>query len=135
MVGGNMINLFGLILTAYASHYSDGTMQQVLHNRQTGNAWVSLPMDLPHYDGLIAVRDCEHLGEIWTIRPVGFPNWERHLVIDCARPAGYDNTRAWMTRRNIAVEVSHSTSLRWGSVGQLVEIERLFTERDLRWQN
>jgi hypothetical protein len=127
-----MINLLGLILTAYASHYSDGVMRDVLYNRQNGNAWVSLPLELPAHDGLIAVRDCHHLGEIWTIRPVGAPDWERHLVIDCARPARYDDTRAWMARHHIMVEVSYSTAKRWDGVGQWTAIERLFGLEDLR---
>lgn len=121
-----MVNVLGLILAGLASHYSDGVMQEVLYNRQMGNAWVSLPMELPHYDGLIAVRDCEHLGEVWLIRSVGFPIWERHLVIDCARPAGTDGSWEWMTRWNVMVEVSYPTALRWGNVGQLIEIERLY---------
>ena len=125
-----MINLLGLILTATASHYSDGVMETVLHNRQAGNAWVSLPLELPVHDGLIAVRDCHHLGDVWLIRPVGWSDWERHLVIDCARPG--DGTAEWMVRYNIAVEVSYSTAKRWGSIGTLRPIERLFTEGDLR---
>ena len=128
-----MINFIGLVLAAYASHYSDGIMQDVLHNRQTGQAWVSLPLDLPAYDGLIAVRDCAYLGEIWTIRPVGFPSWERHLVVDCARPAWYDGAREWMDANHIMVEVSFTTAERWGSVGKLAGIERLYGLEDLRY--
>lgn len=127
------VKLLGIILFAFASHYSDGIMETVLYNRQNGHAWVSLPTDLPAHDGLIAVRDCRHLGEVWTIRPVGLPDWERHLVIDCARPAGTDGSREWMTRHNIAVEVSYATAKRWGNVGELTGIERLITERDLRY--
>jgi hypothetical protein len=126
-----MINVLGLILTFYASHYSDGIMAQVLHNRQTGNAWVSMPMDLPAHDGLIAVRDCEHLGEVWLLRPAGWTTWERHLVVDCARPPGTDGAYEFMSS-GIGVEVSYATALRWENDGKAYVVQRLYGLEDLR---
>jgi len=119
----------GLILFALASHYSPGTMALVLRNRQSGNAWVSMPLELPRHDGMIAVRDCWHLGEVWTLRTAGAVDWERHLVVDCARPG--DGAAEWMTLNNIMVEVGYDTAQRWGSIGGGVAVERLFGMEDL----
>jgi hypothetical protein len=38
----------------------------------------------------------------------------------------------WMLRRNVMVEVSWDTAQRWGMVGRLGGIERLFGMEDLR---
>jgi hypothetical protein len=96
-------------------------MQEVIANRQNGRAWISLP-ETPPVDGYIAVLDCAHLGEIWTLREQGADAWERFWVVDCA---GDDATRRWMLDNNITVEFDYETVARWGYVGLGVPIERL----------
>ncbi len=111
-----------LIVSFLASQYSPGVMTQVVYNRQNGHAWVSLPAELPHTDGYIAVVDCDQLGEVWWLRPVGAGDWESFLVVDCAHP--HKSGGAWMLRHNIGVEVDHETAQRWGTVGELIAVER-----------
>ena len=91
-------------------------MEQVIANRQSGNTWVSLPMDLLRTDGYIAVRDCALIGDIWWVEnPKGI--WESMLIVDCARPAGTDGAAEWMEEENVAMEVDYETAKRWDTVG------------------
>lgn len=107
----------------WASHYSPGVMEQVIVNRQTGNAWVHLPSELPMVDGYAAVQDCSRLGEVLYLRPVGAQSWESFLVVDCAMLPGTDGAHEWMTENNIGVEVDYETALRWGTAGGGVKVE------------
>lgn len=111
-----------IITSSIASQYSPGVMQEVITNRQSGNAWVMLPTDTPSVHGYIAVLDCEHLGETWLLRPEGKEVWESFWVVDCA---GDERTRQWMLDNNITVELDHETAHRWGYPGIGVPIERL----------
>ena len=93
-------------------------MEQVIANRQSGNAWVSLPMDLPRTDGFIAVHDCALLGDIWWVENPITKVWESMLVVDCARPAGTDGAAEWMIKNDVAMEVDYETAVRWGTIGK-----------------
>jgi hypothetical protein len=106
-----------IIYFSIISQYREGIMEQVIANRQSGSAWVSLPMNLPRTDGYIAVRDCNELENIWWVKsPNGI--WESMLVVDCARPAGTDGAAEWMDDENVAMEVDYETAVRWGTVGR-----------------
>ena len=107
-----------VILVSLCSQYSPGMAQQVISNRQSGNAWVSLPQELPETDGYIAVKDCGELGDIWYIQSPVSGEWESFLVIDCSRPEGTDGTIEWMEKWNIAMEVDYETAVRWRTVGR-----------------
>lgn len=106
-----------IIITSLASQYSPGTAQQVIENRQSGNAWASLPRVLPETDGYIAVQECGELGDIWWIQNPLTDVWESFLVIDCSMPAGTDGTIEWMKENDIAMEVDYETAVRWETVG------------------
>jgi len=106
-----------IIYFSIISQYSQGMMEQVVANRQAGNAWVSLPMDLPKTDGYIAVLDCNELENIWWVEnPNGV--WESMLVVDCARPLETDGAAEWFLENNIAMEIDYETAVRWGTVGK-----------------
>lgn len=92
-------------------------MEQVIANRQSGNAWVSLPADLPRTDGFIAVHDCALLGDIWWVENPITKVWESMLIVDCARPAGTDGAAEWMEENDVAMEVDYETARRWGTIG------------------
>ena len=76
------------------------------------------------HDKFVAVRDCDHIGEVLWLAPIGDP-WEMFIVADCAMPPGTDGAYEWMTRNNILVEVDYKTADRWGSVGRGIYIERM----------
>jgi len=108
-----------LILMYYSmiSQYREGIIEQVIANRQSGNAWVSLPLDLPKTNGYIAVLDCSKLEDVWWVKnPDG--EWESMLIVDCARPYGTDGAAEWMLEHNIAMEVDYETAKRWGKIGR-----------------
>ncbi|MBU2051218.1 MAG: hypothetical protein KKH61_19900 [Gammaproteobacteria bacterium] len=96
-------------------------MEQVIHNRTSGNAWVSLPTPLPAVDGYVAVPDCSRLGKLVYLRYSG--PWETFLVADCAMPKGTDGAYEWMTENGIGVEVDYETAVRWGIVGRGARVE------------
>ena len=107
-----------IIYFSIISQYSEGMMLQVIENRQSGNAWVSLPEVLPRTDGYIAVLDCAELENVWWVEnPDGV--WESMLIVDCARKN--DGTPEWFLENNVAMEVDYQTAERWGTVGKLVK--------------
>lgn len=108
------------LLFFIASHYSPGIMQEVVANRQS---MAQLP-EIINHDQFVAVRDCEHIGEVMWIAPIGYP-WEMFIIADCSRPPGTDGAYEWMTDNNILVEVDFLTAQRWGSVGGGIKIERM----------
>ena len=115
-----MLNL--LLFVALTSQYSPGTMEQVIENRQNGNAWVSLPKSLPKTDGYLAVMDCGTLGDIWYAQNPIVGNWEKFVVVDCVMPAGTDGAIEWMERHRIFGEVDHETAERWDTVGRGINV-------------
>lgn len=95
-----------------ASQYSPGVMQEVVGNRvEMGH----LTEPLPRVDGYVAVRDCEHIGKVLWMAPVG-GEWESFLVVDCAMPKRTDGAWEWMTRNNIQVELDHESAVRLDTV-------------------
>jgi len=118
-----MGELIVALYIAWASQYSPGVMEQVVANRQSGKAWVSLPESLPGVDGFAAVADCYRIGDIIYLRPVGTRRWERFLIADCARPPGTDGSYEWMVRNGIVAEVDYPTAVRWDTVGRGIRVE------------
>ena len=80
-----------------------------------------LPRPLFGYDGAVAARDCDDIGETVWLRPVGAEDWERFIVADCAGVA--DGGYAWMVRLGVLVEVDYQTAKRWGCIGRLMRVE------------
>jgi len=111
-----MLNTAFLIFIA--SHYSPGIMQEVVANRHDMGQLSTT------HDKFVAVRDCDHIGEVLWLAPIGDP-WEMFIVADCAMPPGTDGAYEWMTENNILVEVDYETAERWGSVGGGIYIERM----------
>lgn len=113
-----------VVATGLASQYAEGVMAQVVRNRQE---WGQLPATLPPVAGYIAVVGCEHLGEVWLLRPQGTRTWGKFLVVDCAgpqlRPDGLTGGE-WMQNNNIIVEVGYPTAQDWGTIGRGIKIER-----------
>lgn len=103
-----------LCLTGALSQYAEPPTLAVIHNRLTPGrtAW-DLPADWRSYDGLIAVKDCQDLGTVYTV------TWQGHtarmLAYDCAGDPG---TRAWMTKGHVIGEIDYYTAQRWGVVGR-----------------
>ena len=94
-------------------------MSQVIENRQSGNAWVSLP-ETPKVDGYIAVQNCGDLGDIWWVQNPVDGTWERFWVVDCAKES--DGALDWMQENDIALEVDYETAVRWNTVGRGIKI-------------
>ena len=111
-----------IVAIGIASQYGNGVSERVIHVRQTKRVHAPLPLELPVTNGYIAVKDCEHIGEVWYLRPIGGNKVESFLVIDCA---GSTETIAWMNRNNILVEVDYNTAKRWNTVGRGIKIERI----------
>ena len=105
-----------------ASHYSAGVMPEVIQNRQAGITAADLPEILPSVHGYVAVLDCERIGEVIWLAPIG-EEFESFLITDCAMPFGTDGAAEWMVRYNVQVEVDYETALRWGTVGTIVKAE------------
>lgn len=118
--GGEVKELFMVVAIGIASQYGNGVAESVIRVRQTHNVSRPLPLNLPRVDGYVAVRDCDRIGETWWLRPEG-GEWELFLVMDCA---GSRETRNWMDRNRILVEVDWETAVRWGTVGRGVKVER-----------
>ena len=121
-----------LILIGFSSQYAPGVMERVVDTRQTpGAVAMALPEILPEVDGYIAVRDCDHIGEVWTLRGVErltgeyLSDWERFLVSDCANPPGTDGAYEWMTDLGVMVEIDWPSAERWGTEGIICGVERL----------
>lgn len=109
-----------------ASQYAPGVMERVVAYRQTRPVAYALPADLPTVAGYVAVLECEHIGEVWTLR-INDGTPERYLVADCAGDAA---TRDWMTRGGVLVEVDYETAERLGFVGRAASVERVvYVER------
>ena len=111
----------------WASQYAPGVFDRVVAARQAGRTAKDLPTPLPDVDGFIAVVDCDQIGDIWTLRPVGQVQWETFLVADCS---GHAETTAWMTEQNIICEVGHRTATRWKTVGRGIKVERSLYRQD-----
>ena len=118
-----------LILTGRASQYGPGVMDSVIAVRQSGRTAYSLPAQLPIVDGYVAVPDCERIGSIISVRPVGTEKWESFLVVDCASKSDHQSETdprsgyQWMMDGNVLVEVDHKTAVRWDTVGRAIDIE------------
>jgi len=108
-----------VLIAGIVSQYSPGVMEEVVANRV---AWEQLPYPLPGVDGYVAVRDCDRIGDIMYLRPVG-GEWEKFLVADCAMPPGTDGAWEWMTEYNILAEVDYWTAVRWKTVGSVIRAE------------
>ena len=117
-----MARIVAVVLISTISQYSPGRMELTIERRQTHQTAIDLPERLPRVDGYIAVKECSEIGDIWWAMSTS-RQWERFLVVDCARPDDSDNTRTWMDERNIAFEVDGETAKRWGIVGRLVEAQ------------
>lgn len=113
-------------VTGFASQYAPGKMESVIWVRQNRPVSKPLTPDLPPVDGYIAVLDCDEIGEVWWLRPDlpgwAWDDWESFLVVDCA---GSIQTRDWMLRNNILIEVDYNTAARWNTVGRGIRIEKL----------
>lgn len=107
-----------VIASGIASQYAPGVMERVAVYRQTKPTAYPLPPTLPQTAGMIAVLECEHIGETWLLRHDGII--ESFLVVDCAGDAA---TREWMLRGNVIVEVDGATAERWGVVGRGADVE------------
>ena len=112
----------------WASQYARSVFDRVVAVRQAGRTAKDLPTPLPDVDGFIAVADCDQIGDIWALRPVGQVWWETFLVADCS---GHATTTGWMTKNRIIAEVDYETALRWNTVGKGIKVEvRALEKRD-----
>lgn len=100
-----------------ASFYARGKMEATVRVRQRLH---DLPRLLPAVRGYVAVLDCDRIGEIVYMRPLGAVTWSRFLVADCAGVS--DGGAAWMRRGArvrgvhypILVETDWHTAQEWG---------------------
>lgn len=98
-----------LLLLWNISQYSPGVMENVRTYRG---------IDIGRADGMVAVLDCDRIGDTLWLRPLGQADWESFVVMDCAHPL--DGTPEWMARNRVIAEVDHQTAARWDAVGEMV---------------
>lgn len=94
----------------WASAYAPGVMPDVVRYRLEHDLWrVPLAPDWYTVSGYAATADCDQVGAVVLMRPVGATRWERVLVADCA---GRDSWQ-WMVDNRIAAELDAATWERW----------------------
>ena len=103
----------------YASQFSKGVMEEVVHNRTNGKERVVQLASHPAYRP-IAVVDCARLNENVLVRYADYP-WEMATVVDCARPG--DGTTEWMERNNILLEMGFQRAQELDIVGRGIRVE------------
>lgn len=96
------------------SQYSAAATERVIANRSVpGRTAYTLPSNWREYDVLLAVQDCDDLGNEYDVY------WNDHhgraLAFDCSGDAP---TSAWMRRNRIIGEVSYNIARDWGMVGR-----------------
>ena len=106
-----------IVAMGWASQYAPGKMEAVIRVRQAGRTAYTLPAVLPAVDGYAAVLACERIGEVLYVQHAGVV--ESFLVVDCA---GDEETRQWMARNNILLEVDYETAIRWNTVGRGAQV-------------
>ena len=103
-----------LCTTGTLSQYSERPTLEVIANRSVvGRAAYTLPDNWREYDGLIAVKDCADLGNVYHIYWQG--HYARVLAFDCS---GHASTKAWMTRNGVLGELDFYTARRWNMLGK-----------------
>jgi len=109
-----------VIATGIVSQYAPGVMPRVISYRQ---AHQQIPEDLADFDGAIAVLNCNHIGQVFYLRPSGCHTckWERFIAADCAGKA--DGGYNWMLYHNVIAEVDYQTAVRWNTVGRGIKAE------------
>jgi hypothetical protein len=116
-----------LLVVGYASAYSPGVFEEVIHVRQNNLTAYPLPRDL-EIDRYIAVEDCSHIGKEALV--FFDDQYERVLIADCAGIA--DGGRAWMQRNNIAGELDWDTFSEY-KINQPLEI-RVYLIENLKYK-
>lgn len=113
------------VTAGWASQYAKSVMKRVVRYRQDQD---QLPRPLFGYDGAVAARDCDDIGETVWLRPDGAEDWEKFIIADCASQvdsrwqdglSGWE----WMLELDVLVEVDRQTAERWGCVGRLIRVE------------
>ena len=113
--------LYLVLFVGVSSQYAPGKMQEVINVRQVpGKTAYTVPQNLSAYDGFMAMRDCNELGNEYYLRPKNSTKWEHFLVVDCS---GHAETSQWMLRNNIIAEVDYASALRWNTIGKGIDIE------------
>jgi len=109
-------------LTGYASRYDPGVFEGVVDLRFRENWWRNQPPhDWTTVAGYAATTDCDQVGTVILMRPVGARRWERVLIADCSGP---DGTMDWMLSNRIVAELDYSLFTRWAAeYGLPLEIE------------
>ena len=100
-------------LTGYASRYDPGVFEAVVAHRNEQGWWRNTPpSDWTTVAGYAATTDCDQVGKVVLMRPVGAATWERVLVGDCVGDA---QTMDWMLDNNIVAELDYGLFTRWAS--------------------
>lgn len=106
----------------YASRYDEGVFEGVVALRFREGWWRNEPpADWHAVAGFAATTNCDQVGRVLLMRPVGAARWERVLVADCA---GADGTLDWMVENRIIAELDYGLWSRWaGEHGVPLAIE------------
>ncbi len=112
----------GPAVRGYASRYDPGVFEGVVDLRWRHGWWRNMPpYDWTTVAGYAATTDCDQVGTVVLMRPVGASRWERVLVADCM---GDIETMYWMIDNNIAAELDYALFTRWAAeYGLPLEIE------------
>ena len=99
--------------TGYVSRSDPGVFEGVVAHRFANGWWRNTPPDdWQTVAGYAATTDCDQVGKVVLMRPVGAETWERVLVGDCV---GDVQTLNWMLDNNIVAELDYELFTRWAS--------------------
>lgn len=94
-----LLTLVSSARSGYVSRYDPGVFEAVVSHRFVNGWWRNEPpADWDTVAGYAATTDCNQVGQVLLMRPVGATTWERVLVADCS---GDLESMNWMLDNNI----------------------------------
>jgi len=101
-------------MRGYASRYDSGVMEGVVNYRYETGYWRTPPPEnVSDIAAYIAVQDCNAVGRVAEVRPVGGP-WVMALVADCAQRDD-PITQGFFTDNGIIMELDYETFTAWAA--------------------
>lgn len=108
-----LLTLVSSARSGYVSRYDPGVFEAVVSHRFVNGWWRNEPpADWDTVAGYAVTTDCNQVGQVLLMRPVGATTWERVLVADCS---GDLESMNWMLDNNIIAELDYGLFMRWAA--------------------